>query len=441
MRRRKFLFAASATALSSTILNACGSEAPSDTTNSGSAKTESTPPVNVNPADAPEVNAAKLGFIALTDAAALIIAKEKGFFDRFGMTGVEVVKQKSWGATRDNLELGASSGGIDGGHMLNTLPYLLSLGKITKGNKKLPMYLLARLHVNGQCISVAEAHRDAKVQLDASVLKEKIDKAKATNNPLTVADTFPGGSHWAWIRYWLAAGGINPDTDVKSISVPPPQMVANMKVGNMDAFCVSEPWHLQLLNQKIGYTACIVGEIFKDHPDKCFALRADFVDKHPKATKAILKAIQEAQIWCDKPENVDEMCQILSKSEWVSAPIADIVDRSKGTYNYGDERPVVQNSPFTMKYWRDNASFPFKSHDKWFLTEYRRWGVNGTDWDYDIVDQVTRTDIWKECAKAIGQAAAIPKSDSRGVETFFDGIQFDPEDPEAYLNSLKIKKV
>ena len=252
--------------------------------------------------------------------------------------------------------------------------------------------------------------------------------------------TFPTGTHNYWIRYWLAAGGIDPDKDVSTIVIPPPQMVANMRVGNMDAFCVGEPWNQQLINQKIGYTAVQTQEIWKDHPEKSFAMRKDWVDKNPEATKALLKAVMEAQMWCDKPENAEELAKILSSKNWINCQVSDLLPRLKGITDYGDGRPKKTGE--FMKFWRDNASFPYKSHDKWFLAETRRWGFlpNGVDYD-KVVNAVNRSDLWREAAKEIGQAAMIPKTDSRGKETFFDGVVFDPENPEAYLAGLKIKHI
>ena len=139
---------------------------------------------------------------------------------------------------------------------------------------------------------------------------------------MKVAVTFPGGTHDLWMRYWLAAGGIDPDKDVSTIVVPPPQMVANMKVDTMEAFCVGEPWNAQLVNQKIGYTALTTGELWKDHPEKSLAMRADWVDAHPKAAKALLMAVQEAAQWCDVDENKQEMCEIVAKREWFKVPVA-----------------------------------------------------------------------------------------------------------------------
>ena len=227
----------------------------------------------------PETTKAILGYIALMDASALVIAKEKGLFAKHGMPDVEVSKQASWGATRDNLVLGSESNGIDGAHILTPMPYLISTGKVTQNNVPTPMYLLARLNLDAQAISVSNEYKDLKVTTDASPLKAAFEKKKAAGKEVKVAMTFPGGTHDLWIRYWLAAGGIDPDKDISTIVVPPPQMVANMKVGNMDAFCVGEPWNEQLVNQGIGFTACSTGEVWSKHPEKALGLRAAWVDK------------------------------------------------------------------------------------------------------------------------------------------------------------------
>ncbi|TIX77903.1 MAG: ABC transporter substrate-binding protein, partial [Mesorhizobium sp.] len=187
---------------------------------------------------APEVTGAKLGFIALTDAAPLMIAKEKGLFEKFGMPDVEVLKQASWGATRDNLMLGGEANGIDGAHILTPMPYLMHTGKVTQNNQPMPMAIVARLNYDCQAISVAQEYAGTGVGLDASKLKDAFAAKKAEGKEVKAAMTFPGGTHDLWLRYWLAAGGIDPDKEVSTIVVPPPQMVANMKVGNMDVFCV-----------------------------------------------------------------------------------------------------------------------------------------------------------------------------------------------------------
>jgi nitrate/nitrite transport system substrate-binding protein len=388
-----------------------------------------------------ETTKAILGYIALTDAAPLVIAKEKGLFAKHGLPDVEVVKQASWGATRDNLVLGGANNGIDGAHILTPMPYLISTGKVTQNNLPTPMYLLARLNLDAQAISVANEYKDLPVTTDAASLKAAFEKKKTQGKEVKVAMTFPGGTHDLWIRYWLAAGGIDPDKDVSTIVVPPPQMVANMKVGNMDAFCVGEPWNEQLVNQGIGFTACTTGEIWSKHPEKALGLRADWVDKHPKAAQALLMAVMEAQQWCDRMENKQELAEIVGKRQWFNVPVADIIGRLKGDVNYGRGRELKGTSQY-MKFWQDFASYPFKSHDMWFITEDIRWGKFEPATDIGaLVDRVNREDLWRAAAKALGVGAdQIPASSSRGPETFFDGKVFDPADPMAYLKSLAIKR-
>ncbi|TIO75775.1 MAG: ABC transporter substrate-binding protein [Mesorhizobium sp.] len=389
---------------------------------------------------APEVTGAKLGFIALTDAAPLMIAKEKGLFAKYGMPDVEVLKQASWGATRDNLVLGGEANGIDGAHILTPLPYLMHTGKVTQNNQPLPMAIVARLNYDCQGISVAQEYAVTGVGLDASKLKEAFAAKKAAGKEVKAAMTFPGGTHDLWLRYWLAAGGIDPDKDVSTIVVPPPQMVANMKVGNMDVFCVGEPWNEQLVHQGIGFTAATTGELWKGHPEKALGLRAAFIEKYPNATKAILMAVMEAQQWCEAMENKEEMASIIGKRQWMNVPVADIIGRLKGDINYGNDR-VAKGTDLYMKFWKGGVSYPFKSHDAWFITENIRWGKLAPTTDIKaLVDQVNREDLWREAAKDLGVAAGdIPQSPSRGVETFFDGKTFDPANPSAYLDSLKIK--
>jgi nitrate/nitrite transport system substrate-binding protein len=391
----------------------------------------------------PEVTKATLGFIALSDAGPLFVAKDKGLFAKYGMPDVEVAKQASWGTTRDNLVLGSEGNGIDGAHILTPMPYLISAGKVTQNNQPTPMYILARLNLDSQCISVSNEYADLKLGVDTAPFKVALEKKKAAGKSIKAAMTFPGGTHDLWIRYWLAAGGIDPDKDIETIVVPPPQMVANMKVGTMDCFCVGEPWNLQLINQKIGYTAVNTGEIWAKHPEKSLGMRAAWVDKYPKAAQAILMAVMEAQQWADKAENKKELATIMGKRQWMNCPVEDVYDRSAGKFDYGIPGKVVENSPHIMKYWRDHASYPFQSHDLWFLTEDIRWGKYEAGFDTKaLIAKVNREDLWKEAAKTMGVAAAdVPASTSRGKETFFDGKVFDPENPAAYLKSLSIKRV
>jgi len=428
LSRRKFLITVAGSAAGTALLAACGGRKESATSSAPAG------------AGAAEVKGATLGFIALTDSAPLIIAKEKGLFAKHGMPDVKVVKQTSWAVTRDNLELGGERGGIDGAHILSPMPLLLTAGTITKSKQPLPMYTLARLNTQGQAISVSKDFLADKLTINnAAGLKKVVDAAAAKGKKFKAAVTFPGGNHDLFMRYWLAANGVDPNKDADLVVVPPPQMVANMQTGTMDTFCVGEPWNQRLVNKKLGYTAAQTGELWNKHPEKAFSLRADWVDANPKAAKALLMAVQEAQIWCDDPANLDEMCEIVAKDKYIKASVDDIKPRLAGNVDYGDGRNV-KNSPYKMLFWASDSSFPFKSHDAWFVTEDMRWGYLPADTDINaLVNKVNRADLWKEAAIAIGQEKAIPASDSRGSETFFDGVVFDPENPKAYLDALKIK--
>jgi nitrate/nitrite transport system substrate-binding protein len=370
----------------------------------------------------PEVTGAKLGYIALTDSAPLIIAQEKGYF------------------AADNMALGSAAGGIDGGHLLRPKVHLYATGKVMQNNVPLPMYTLLNLNENCQGISVAQAYAETGVGLNSAPLKEAFAAKKATGAEVPVAITFPGGTHDLWMRYWLAAGGIDPVNDVNLIVVPPPQMVANMKVGNMEAFCVGEPWNEQLVNQGIGFTAATTGELWARHPEKVLGMRADWVDANPNATVAIMMAVMEAQMWCEDPANKDEMASIVSSRQWYNVPVADIIGRIKGDINYGNGR-VEAKPDLAMKFWGDKGetSFPWKSLDTWFITENKRWGTFAGDLDTAaLVAQTNRSDLWLQAATGLG-LATDGFGDSRGVETFFDGKTFDPANPQAYLDSLAIK--
>jgi nitrate/nitrite transport system substrate-binding protein len=386
----------------------------------------------------PETTDVDLGFIALTDAAPLIIAKEKGFFAKQGMTGVELKKQTSWAVTRDNLELGGAKGGIDGAHILSPMPYLLSTGAISKSKQPVPMVILARLNTQGQAISGSKEFLDEKLKVKAANLEATVEKKNKSGDKFKAAVTFPGGTHDLWMRYWLAANGVDPNKEADLVVVPPPQMVANMQSGTMDVFCVGEPWNERLVNKKLGYTITQTGEIWKEHPEKAFSMRADWVKKNPNAALRLLMAVQQAQKWADDPANTKELATILAEDKYVKATVDDLLPRLQGTVDYGDGRKVT-NSPYKMKFWGNNASFPYKSHDTWFVTEDIRWGYlpKGTNIKA-LVNQVNRADLWRAAAKANGFGNG-PASDSRGVETFFDGVKFDPNNPQGYLNSLKIK--
>lgn len=445
--RRRFLLTLSASAAASVLLKGCLGNPPETNTNNSS-NTPTVTTVALTPETTPETPQIKLGYLPIVESAPLIIAKEKGFFAKYGMTEVDISKQANWGSARDNVEIGTAGGGIDGGQWQMPMPYLISEGLITKNNVKIPMYVLAQLNTQGNGIAIANKHRGKNIGLDLTSAKDYILGLKTAGTPFKLAYTFPKANQDFWVRYWLAAGGINPDKDVNLIVVPAAQTVANMKTGSMDGFSTGDPWPDRIVKDNIGFLAALTAEMWPCHPEEYLAIRADWVDKNPKATKAVLKGVMEAQQWCDQTENRLELASILSKASYFNVPPTVLEGSFQGKYQLGDSATPLNDPKKGTLYWKDergSVSYPYKSHDLWFLTESVRWGYLPKETLGNakaLIDKVNREDIWKEAAQEAGILEAdIPTSTSRGLETFFDGKVFDPANPQAYLDSLTIKKV
>lgn len=438
--RRKFLLTAGATSVASILLKSCTGNPPQT-----SASTAAPKAVNVSSGISPETPKIRLGFLGITDMAPLAIAKEKGFFAKYGMSEVELIKQPGWAQTRDNLEIGSAGGGIDGSHYVNPYPETFSEGIGTKNNIKLPMYTLMRLNTHGNAITVARKYQDLALGKDSSPLMSGFERTKASGKKAQMAFAARQTNQDLWARYWLAAGGIDPDELLDTQVIPTPQIVAKLKTGDMDLFAGGEPSSKRALKDGVGYTAVLVSEMWKNHAEKVLTVRADWVDKHPKAAQAVVMALIEAQQWGDKPENKAELAQILAKREYVGVEPDLMIDRLKGNFEFGSGRKF-DNPDLALKFWFGDGvsfSYPYQSLDRWFLLENIRWGYLPDTFDIDrVVKAVNREDIWREAAKALNVASAeIPQGTSRGVETFFDGIKYNPDQPSEYLKSLKIKRV
>ena len=386
--------------------------------------------------DAPESPDVKLGIIALTDCSSIVIAHEKGLFKKYGINST-VSKGASWAAIRDSL----SNGDIHGTHMLLGMPIASTLG--LAGAPKKPMIAPFIINRNGQAITLAGKFK-GRVKDDPKALKPFVDEAKTGGTPLTFAMTFPPGTHAMWLRYWLAAGGIHPGDarggggDVSLVTIPPPQMVANMKIGKMDGFCVGEPWGARAIADGIGYTAVTTQAIWKDHPEKVCAFTAEWAERNPKTVRAVLKALHEAGVWLDKMENRTEQATIVSAPTYINCPPEIILGRLQGKYAMGDDRKF--RDPAYMIFSERNCNYPQLKHAKWWLSQLRRWGFIEKAPDYAAVARdVMRPDLYEEAMKEIGAQHGGP--DER-PETFFDGGTFDPKaDPEAYAAAFAVKSL
>lgn len=379
-------------------------------------------------ATGPETPDINFGMIALTDCSPIVIAHEKGFFKKYGVNST-VTKGANWAAIRDNL----STGSIQATHMLIGMPIASTMGLL--GSPKKPMVIPWLLNRNGQAITLKTEWK-GKVAADPKALKPFADEANKLGEPLTFAVTFPPGTHAMWMRYYLAAGGINPDKDVNLIVVPPAQMVANMKIGKMDGFCVGEPWNARSISDRIGYTAVSTQDLWRDHPEKVCAFTEEFAEKNPRTVKAVLKALQEASAWLDAMDNRPEQCAIVSRPTYINCQKEIILGRMQGHYDYGDGRKKEDDN--YMIFNGRNCNYPQPKYCAWFLSQYRRWGMVTGAPDYaGISKRVMRTDIYEEAMKEIGYAHGGLNNDK---ETLFDGV-FDPADPEGYVHGFAVKNL
>jgi nitrate/nitrite transport system substrate-binding protein len=418
--RRAFLSGAAA-GLAATLLGGCDSKTP--------LPAAAAAPGPLSASDGPELRDLRFGIIALTDCSPIVIAHEKGFFRKHGINST-VSKGASWAAIRDSL----TNGDLQATHMLIGMPLASTMGLL--GSPKKPMVIPWILNRNGQSITLKAALKGI-VKDDPKALKPLVDEAKAKGAPMTFAMTFPPGTHAMWMRYYLGAGGIHPDRDVSLITIPPPQMVANMKIGKMDGFCVGEPWNARAIADGIGFTSINTQELWRDHPEKVCAFTAEFAEKHPKTVKAVLKALHEASVWLDAMEHRPEQAEIVSRPTYINCPPEIILGRLLGNYDYGDGR--TKQDPDYMIFSKRNCNYPQPKFCSWWLTQFRRWGMVEGAPDYAAVaKQVMRNDLYEEAMREIGYAHG---GRDDGPERFFDGTVFDPAKPESFAASFAVNSL
>ncbi|MDO8372670.1 MAG: CmpA/NrtA family ABC transporter substrate-binding protein [Polaromonas sp.] len=375
--------------------------------------------------DAPEKKEVKIGFIPLTDCASVVMASVLGIDKKYGVTIIPT-KEASWAGVRDKLV----SGELDMAHSLYGLIYGVHLG--TSGPKK-DMAVLMTLNQNGQAITLSKKLAD-KGAVDAASLAKVM---AAEKREYTYAQTFPTGTHAMWLYYWLASVGVNPMKDVKVITVPPPQMVANMRVGNMDGYCVGEPWGHRAIADGIGITAVTTQDIWKDHPEKVLGTTADFVKKNPNTARAVTAAIIEAGKWIDASlGNKNKMAETVADKSYVNTSVDVINQRILGRYQNG--RGKTWDDPNHMKFYNDGAvSFPYLSDGMWFLTQHKRWGLLKEHPDYlAVAKQINQIDIYKQAATAA--KASVPKEVMRSSK-MIDGVVWDGKDPKKYADGFKVR--
>ena len=375
--------------------------------------------------DAPEKKEVRIGFIPLTDCASVVMASVMKFDEKYGIKIIPS-KESSWAAVRDKLV----NGELDAAHVLYGLVYGVHLG--VSGPKK-DMAVLMTLNNNGQAITLSKKLAD-KGAVDGAGLAKVM---KAEPREYTFAQTFPTGTHAMWLYYWLASNGINPMSDAKVITVPPPQMVANMRVGNMDGFCVGEPWNHRAIIDGIGVTATTTQDIWKDHPEKVLGCTAEFVQKNPNTARAMIMAVLDASRWIDAGlQNKMKMAETIAEKSYVNTSVDAINQRILGRYQNGMGK--TWDDPNYMKFFNDGAvNYPYLSDGMWFLTQHKRWGLLKSDPDYlGVAKAINQTALYKEAAAQL--KVSVPKSDMR-TSKLGDGVVWDGSNPAKYAASFKIK--
>ena len=380
--------------------------------------------VHAQGSDAPEKKEVKIGFIPLTDCASVVMASVLGFDKKHGVTIVPS-KEASWAGVRDKLV----NGELDFAHVLYGLVYGVHLG--LAGPKK-DMAVLMTLNRNGQGLTLSKALADK----GATNLAGLAALMKKEPREYTFAQTFPTGTHAMWLYYWLASAGIDPFKDVKCIVVPPPQMVANMRVGNMDGFSVGEPWNARAIADGVGITAATSQDVWKDHPEKVLGTTAEFAQKYPNTARAVTAAILEASRWIDESAaNKTRMAQTIAAKSYVNTSVNTIAPRILGRYDNGLGK--TWDDPNHMKFYDGGAvNFPYLSDGMWFLTQHKRWGLLKDHPDYaGVARAINRIDLYKEAAAASG--TPLPRSEVRS-STLIDGVVWDGKDPAKYADGFKI---
>ncbi len=412
----------------------------------------------------PEKDELKFGFIKLTDCAALVIAKELGFFEEEGLF-VTLEAQANWKILLDRV----ISGELDGAHMLAGQPIGATIGIGTQANVVTPF----SMDLNGNGITVSNdiwkkmQANDEKLKADkpphpisADSLQPVVNEFKQAGAPLRMGMVFPVSTHNYELRYWLAASGIRPgfytptdttgttDADVLISVTPPPQMPATLEQGTIQGYCVGEPWNQQAVFKQIGVPVVTNYEIWKNNPEKVFGITEGWAEQNPKTAMLVTKALIRAGKWLDEsPENRKKAASILSKSEYVGADEEVIANSMTGTFEFekGDKREMPDFNVF----FRYFATYPYYSDAVWFLTQMRRWGQISEDkpdsWYDEIARKVYRPDIYRKAADALiaeGKLTAEEVPDTDGYKpvdsNFIDGKPYDGKKPNAYIDGFEI---
>ncbi len=395
-----------------------------------------------------------LGIVPLTDCAPIVIAQEKGFFSREGLE-VTISREGSWSTIRDKVTFGA----LDGAHMPAPMPIAATLG--VSGFEK-PMIAAMSLSLNGNAITVSNELYDRMMQADPVAMQRQPASAVALkkviaqrSDPLTFATVFPFSSHHYQLRYWLAAAGINPDADVRLIIVPPPQMVQTLQEGEIDGYCVGEPWNELAIKVGAGKIVISCHDIWNNAPEKVLGVTRDWAQRNPRTHQAILRALLSAARWLDDAGNGEEAVEIITQPQYVSVP-PEVMGSLTGAADFR-RAGFANHVPNCNVFHRHAATFPWRSHAVWFITQMMRWGqIDEAVNIRQIAAEAYRPDLHRIAAGDLG--LPCPGIDYKtegthvdpwtladahapirlGADRFCDLRPFDPANPIDYLHQFPV---
>lgn len=401
----------------------------------------------------------RLGFIPLNDCAPLAVARETGLFAQEGLD-VALSREVSWANVRDKVAVGV----LDGAHMLAPMPLAATIGA---GSEASSMIAPLSLNLNGSAITIATRHAQAMRDIDpeamasrprtarplARLVKARRDRGEP---PLVLAVVFPFSMHNYELRYWLAEGGVDPDRDVRLVVVPPARMAARLKSGEIDGFCVAAPWNAVAVAEGSGEILIYASEFWRLGPDKVFGVTELWAERHPATLRAVLRALLRAAIWADEPSNRGELAGILARPEYVDAPEEIVAQSLLGSPPYTRTGSGSASQDYIV-FHRYAASYPWRSHALWFLSQMLRWGQIGPDADLNaLAAKVYRPEAFRDAAADLGVPAPIVDEKVEGAHSetwtleeasepirmgpdiFFDHRPFDAAQAAAYAAGFQI---
>jgi ABC-type nitrate/sulfonate/bicarbonate transport system substrate-binding protein len=382
---------------------------------------------------APEISTVHAGIIPLLDCAPLVVAAEFGFAEKYNLR-LEISREQSWASIRDKVTIGH----LDCAHMLGPMVIASTLGI---GHVRTPLIAPMALGLNGNAITVSNDLHDRllaaglngdDVLSGAKALKAVIaEDLAAGRRPLTFGVVFPFSAHNYELRGWLAAGGINPDFDLRLVVIPPPLMVANLDQGLIDGFCVGAPWNAVAVEAGIGEIVATKSRIWHNGPEKVLGVRASWAAAHPRTLNALIRALVEAAQWVERPENRRAVAETLAAPHYLGIDAAILAQAMAGNLP-GRAPGGAVNDPDFITFFRDDATFPWRSHGAWFAEQMIRWRQIDQDTDVcALAEQVYRPDIYRAAVRPLG--IDVPDADWKSEGTgpgqgrFFGDAVYDPE--------------